>query len=295
MPFGDPFQYPEDGSDPLFDQKHGGWLVNNPGTSPSLGGGAAGGGSPGFYQQSWGGGPTQNAGFVRRRQAGSVFGRQATPMIGNGRGWLGGGRPSYTPTTTPTATPAGGSGINWGDVGSWDIPQWNRMASLVAAGDPSLFGTAFDPRGNPYEMRALGDYFSQEGLNRERQAVVGADMSAPNDPWLRAIAMSRARAGAMSDSARAQAAARLQAVQAARQRGDAAFQSILGANLQHGLNTQGALNQQYAQERNQPGFWDYLSQLGGAALGGWASGGFQMPKRNVAGGGGGLNPNWWGG
>ena len=291
MPFGDPFMVPADGNDPLFDQKHGGWLINNPGGGTPPTGGGAGASTSGFF-----GSQNVSGSYLppRRRLASGVTPRGVTPSVSIGRWTPRGTQPGGGASTPAPTTGGGGLGFTPGAPAGWDIPDWNRILSLVAAGDPSLFGTGLDPRGNPYELSALRDYFGQERLNRERQAVVGADMSAPSDPWLRAYAVTQARGGASSDSSRADAAARYSAAQEAGQRQHSALQQLFSANLQHGLATQGGLINQYAQNQNKPSFWDYLGQLGGSALGGWANGGFKNPfSGGSAGGTGGMNPNWW--
>ena len=111
---------------------------------------------------------------------------------------------------TPGADTGGYGGWrppNAGDLFHGDPFSGNRLQQDILT--RGYNAGAFDPRGN----QAILDMITQRGLDegraRERHAVLGAELSAGDDPLLRAFVGTQARYGAQNDLARSLSDARL--------------------------------------------------------------------------------------
>lgn len=189
-----------------------------------------------------------------------------------------GGQTGPSQWTPPGSNPSGDPTIS---LNPWSGSGWDQSRTLNQLyGLLSQFGGAgaFGPEGNQQLLAALQGEATQNADAMRRRAATQADISGL-DPGQRASYAMQTDLNTQGDVAKTLNAAKLGLLQNQQGFGQDLLRQLAQFNMQDWMaERQGDISKRYAPEG--PSGWDTLAGLGGAALGGWASGGFRNPWGN---------------
>jgi len=197
------------------------------GGRPAGPGGAGPGG--GALGAGYLGGPQSNSGDVfgnlRKRLMGGASGGRGLQLQGS-EGW---GPWGTFPGQPPSAPGGGGGGAPAGTPSGVPGSDWEGsfkrlIQQLIGAG---IGSGAFSPLGSSGLLDVLSQRGRQDARAGQRQAVLGAELSAGDDPLLRAFAGSEAMRTGQSSLANSLQQARLQSIL----QNQGFLQGVLGNNF----------------------------------------------------------------
>lgn len=230
--------------------------------------------------------PRMPAGGLMMGQANQTAGvrQQAAPTGGlSFRDFLGGGQRQQV-------APPGGGGMTWTPPGSnpsgdptidlndWSGSGWDQSRTLNQLyGLLNQFGGAgaFGPEGNAKLLESLRGEATQNADAIRRRSALNADVQGLDAGQKGAYAM-QSDLNTQGDVANTLNSAKLGLLQNQQGLGQDLMKMLAQFNMNDwSAERQGDISKRYAPDG--PSGWDQLANLGGAALGGWAGGGFKTP------------------
>lgn len=187
----------------------------------------------------------------------------------------GGGAATPLPGRTVTPAPAGPVSNNPGNPDAWqqflssqgDIPDLNRLLTAIIGGQG---GGAFGAYGDPHIMDLLRSEIQRAGGDRERAAVLGANLDAGDDPALAAYARTMARAGTAGETQDLLGKAQLSQAEQAQQMIQRLAELLFGSNLGIQRQNNAAINERYNQDAQRVNpIWQLLGSVAGGATQGY--------------------------